>query len=112
MSIHVYRKGLNTGPAMRLAWKDYAGNLYDFSSGWTFSAKVVAVGANAALLTKTSGITGASTSPNVVVDWETADFTPLTASADYSVILTATPTSGDPITFERLPQFKLLPGPT
>lgn len=97
---------------MRLAWKDYAGALYNFSTGWTFSAKVVALGLNAALVTKTSGITGAATSPNVVIDFETADFTPLTAGADYQVILTATPSSGDPIVFEALPRFTLLAGPT
>ena len=111
MSGYVYRKGLSTGPAMRLAWYDYTNTLYQFATGWTFSAVTVAKSTTVTLVTKTTAITGANTSPNIVIDWATADFTALTANTIYQVILTATPTAGDPITFENLPEFTLLAAP-
>lgn len=44
----------------------------DFSSGWTFTLKV-GNGGETALLTKTTGITGASTSPNITIAWATGE---------------------------------------
>jgi hypothetical protein len=68
-------------PAIPLAWLDATGAVIDFSSGYTFSAKVCAASTTAVLLTKSSGITGAATSPNLTIDWVAADFSGLTASA-------------------------------
>jgi hypothetical protein len=53
-------------PALALDWRDSAGAVIDFSEGWTFTF-VVARGE--VLFTKTTGITGAATAPNVVVDF-------------------------------------------
>lgn len=62
-------------------WTDAQGNLINFSSGqgWTFSVEVGFVGQDA-VLTKSTGITGAATSPNVTISWAADQLdTPLTA---------------------------------
>lgn len=80
MTVYAYRADQEL-PSIPLVWKDGNGNLIDYSSGWTFSAKVCAASApTTTLLTKSSGITGAATSPNVTISWSTSDFTGLTAS--------------------------------
>lgn len=66
-------------PAIPVEWRDKDGALIDFSSGWTFTAKVCAANTPTTIaLTKTTGITGAATSPNVLIDWTTSDFASLT----------------------------------
>ena len=69
-------------PSLALTWKDRDGNVRDFSSGYTFTVKLALASAPTTVVaTKSSGITGAATSPNVVVDWSTSDFTGLTAAS-------------------------------
>jgi hypothetical protein len=51
-----------------ITWLDADGNVRNLSSGWTFEFKLGTEG-KAALLTKTTGITGAATAPNVVIAW-------------------------------------------
>lgn len=70
MSAVVYTAGADL-PDLALTWRDSAGALIDFSSGWTFELKVGLPGA-AAALTKTSGITGAATDPNITIAWATS----------------------------------------
>lgn len=53
---------------LEITWLDAAGNVRNFASGWTFEFKLGNIG-QAALLTKTTGITGASTGPNVTLTW-------------------------------------------
>lgn len=86
-------------PALKLWLLDDDGSLIDFSSGWTFSFKIGTPG-SAALLTKTSGITGAAGAgteptgtPNVTVTWSAGELA-LTPNA-YSWQLTATTSSLD-----------------
>lgn len=50
-------------------WTDAQENLIDFSTGWTFSI-TVGFPYQDAVLTKTDGITGAATSPNVTISWD------------------------------------------
>lgn len=110
-----YRVGQEL-PAMSFAWSDGTNTLIDYSTGWTFTAKVCAATASTTtLLTKTTGITGAATSPNVVIDWTATDFAALTAAAagtKYVVHLTARRTAD---TKDRvynpgkLPEFTLYP---
>lgn len=82
-------------PALELWWTNRAGALIDFSTGYTFTAKVAKKGATVAALTKSTGITGAAGSgtpdagdPNVTIEWAAGDLdlTPGT----YELILTAT----------------------
>lgn len=62
-------------------WTDAQGDLIDFSSGWTFSVEVGFPGQDA-VLTKTSGITGAATSPNITISWAAGELgDPLTAGS-------------------------------
>lgn len=69
-------------PAIPVEWRDGTGALIDFSTGWTFTAKVCAATTPTTIaLSKTNGITGAATSPNVLIDWTTTDFSALTPGA-------------------------------
>lgn len=82
-------------PAAELWLYDDDGSLIDFSGvGWTFVAKVGNVGSTA-LLTKSSGITGAAGAgsepdgtPNVVITWSAGELA--IAAGSYVLQLTAT----------------------
>jgi hypothetical protein len=65
-----YRTGAEL-PDAALEWFDADGVLIPFATGWTFELKVATRLGDTALFTKTSGITGADTAPNVVVVWAT-----------------------------------------
>ena len=80
-------------PDYVVEWKDRDGNTIDFSSGYTFTVKLVAQDGTTVALTKTSGITGAATMPNVTVLWASGqlNITPGT----YRLHLTATTGSSD-----------------
>jgi hypothetical protein len=87
VSDYKYRPNI-TGPSMVFACYDYAGNLIDLSSGYTFAAYLSAEATpNTIAATKSSGITGAATSPNLIVDWSTSDFSGLTADPAGAVYL-------------------------
>lgn len=76
-------------PAMTFNWQDKDAATIDFSSGYTFTAKLCLTSApTAILLTKSSGITGAATSPNITVAWTAADFVGL-AAGTYRVLVYA-----------------------
>lgn len=63
-------------PETQLIWKDATGTLVDFSSGFTYTVKLVQEGVTQ--LTKTTGITGAATEPNIRIEWavDELDITP------------------------------------
>ena len=68
-------------PAIPLRWTDADNVLIDYSTGWTFTAKIANANTPTTIAaTKTTGITGAATSPNVTIDWSTTDFAALTAT--------------------------------
>lgn len=86
-------------PALELWLVDDDGSLIDFSSGWTFVFKIGLPG-NAALLTKSSSITGAAGAgsepdgtPNVTITWAAGELA-LTPGT-YQGQLTATSSSLD-----------------
>jgi hypothetical protein len=79
-------------PTLRLTWYDDDDNLIDFSSGYTFSLKVGNPG-SAALLTKTTNITGAATAPNVTIAWTAGELA--IAPGTYTYELTATTSALD-----------------
>lgn len=81
-------------PALDLWILDKDGTLIDLSSGYTFTVKIGGPGSTA-LLTKTSGITGAAGSgveptgtPNLVIAWTTGELA-ITPGA-YTLQVTAT----------------------
>lgn len=113
MSAIFYRKN-QALPALTIAWYDGTGTLVDFSSGWTLSALICARGSTTALVTKTTGITGAATSPNVTVDWSATEFSGLTAGAMFDVYVKAVRNSDSKVRYFRPgnpPQFTLLATP-
>ena len=97
-------------PDDAITWYDSNDNVVDFSAGWTFTAKLGAP-ASPAVITKTTGITGAATSPNVTIAWTTAELSSLpnqTATYALQVIARRTSDSKDrpfpqPISFTILP---------
>lgn len=58
-------------PSLSIEWRDDNGNLIDFSTGWSFAVKVGRPSDEVTEFTKTTGITGAATVPNVIVQWST-----------------------------------------
>lgn len=68
-------------PAMMLAWDDADGNPIDYTTGWTFSAKVaLATARTTIILTKSAGITQATAAAPVSIDWTAADLATITAA--------------------------------
>lgn len=81
-------------PAMAFEWRDSSNTLIDYSTGYTFTAKIAPqTTPTVTTLTKSSGITGLATAPNVAIAWSTADLTALTAGVTYVVWLIATRTA-------------------
>lgn len=77
-------------PADAIDWLDGpTGATIDFSTGWTFTVKLCSAGTKTAALTKTSGITGAATLPNVTIDWSTTDFVGITTGVIYDMYIYA-----------------------
>ncbi len=100
-------------PARPLNWLDYNGDAVPFATGYTFTVKISAQTApTTTLVTKTSGITGADTLPNVTIDWSTSDTASLTAPGKYVVRVIARRTAdskdrvfdpGNPIVLQLFP---------
>jgi hypothetical protein len=72
-----YYKGAEH-PDIRLTWLSDAGTVIDFSAGYTFELKI-GHGGSAAVLTKSTGIAGAQTSPNITVTFFAAELDSLPA---------------------------------
>lgn len=80
-------------PDITLTWYDSNNNLIDFSTGYTFTIKVGIPGSTA-LFTKTTGITGAATDPNVTIAWATTlELATLTVGTLYTAQVIARRTS-------------------
>lgn len=62
-----YIKGAEL-PDVAMTWNDPVSGIIDFTSGWTFSLRIGAVG-QTALLEKTSGFTPGAAPPNLVIAW-------------------------------------------
>lgn len=93
-------------PVLKLWLLDDDGTLVDFSSGYTFVAKI-GVRGETALLTKSSGITGAAGAgaeptgtPNVTVTWSAGELN--LAAGEYTFQLTATTSSLDRVYSDRI----------
>lgn len=74
-------------PAYRVEWRDGLNALIDFSTGYTFTLRIVAEDGTVAL-TKTANITGAATVPNVSVAWAVGELN--ITPGDYQLRLVAT----------------------
>jgi hypothetical protein len=86
MADYVYVKDQELS-TMQFAWYDANNALLDLSTGYTFTVKLATRDAPTTIvLSKTAGITGAATSPNLTIDWATTDFTSLTAAGTTYVV--------------------------
>jgi hypothetical protein len=102
-------------PSIPLEAKDRDGNLYDFSTGWTFTAKFCLEGTLVIAHTKSTGIVGAATSPNLIVSPAVADWAALAPSAlgtvyDVYVYCRRTADSLDYV-YRPVPQVRLYTAP-
>jgi hypothetical protein len=88
----IYRADQET-PSFAVAWSDRDGNLIDFSTGYTFELKLVHRTTGTLALTKTSGITGAATSPNIIAAWSSGELA--ITPGPYRVHITATTGGAD-----------------
>lgn len=79
-------------PDLALKWYDGNGAVRDFSSGWTFVVKVGQPGSTAQF-TKSTGITGASSLPNVTIAWATSNELNTVATGSWILDIIATRTS-------------------
>jgi len=75
---------------LQITWLDPLGAVRQFASGWTFEFKLGVLG-SAAALTKTTGITGANSSPNVTVAFAVEEL--VLAASTYTAQLRARRTS-------------------
>jgi hypothetical protein len=73
---------------LKITWPKDDGTLYDFSSGFTFRARI-GNPAQAALVQKTTGFTGAATAPNLTVAWAVNELNAIPAGS-YHLDVTAT----------------------
>lgn len=88
-------------PDSAITWLDNSGQPIDFSSGYTFEARIGNPG-QAALVTKTTGILGASTTPNITITWaNTGELNTLTPGS-YDLDLRATRTADSKQRIRRL----------
>lgn len=72
-------------PSVQLTWNDSNGNLINFASGYTFT--VILSKNSTAVLTKTSGIVGAATAPNITINWAVGELD--IAAGNYSMYVIA-----------------------
>lgn len=77
-------------PDLPVTWRDKAGALINFATGWTFFVSVARRGSTTPAFTKTDGITGAASEPNVIIAWSTiGELNALTVAGVYTVQITA-----------------------
>jgi len=88
-------------PDLGIEWYDSDGNVRDFSTGWTFVVKVGTPG-SAALFSKSSGIVGSATIPNLTISWSTSGELNTIAAGLYSADIIATRTADNKQLIRRI----------
>lgn len=88
----VYRQDQEE-PAFAVDWRDHDNQTIDFSTGYTFQVKLSKGVGTAATVTKTSGITGSATSPNVTIAWASGELN--IDPGEYIVFIKAVSVAGD-----------------
>ena len=70
-------------PNLEFTWTDQDQNVIDFSvAGWSFQMKI-GQPPNSAKITKTAGISGLGTAPNVIVAWDVNELSTSTPGVWY-----------------------------
>lgn len=86
-----YYKGAEL-PDAEITWLDADGNVINFSTGYTFQVKIGITG-SAAIITKTTGVTGSAVAPNITISWDVDELNTIatgTYNMDIKANLTAT----------------------
>ena len=96
-----YPVALGSLPDAAVTWKDSDKTVIDFSTGWTFTAKVGKAG-RAATINKTTGFTGAATAPNLTIAWAADELAELSAG-EWVVQIEATRTSDSKKRYATIP---------
>lgn len=106
--MYEFTKGLTTGPPITILWDNGLGAHYDFSTGYTFTARIVDASTPGVLLgTKSSGFVGSAYSQaapyNLTISMAAGDFTALPGDRTYRFYpLIATPSAGLPFEFHEV----------
>lgn len=74
-------------PDIEVTWRDSDGSIIDYSTGYTFTILLGQLG-QVATLTKTTGIVGDNTAPNLLITWSNTEIESL-AVATYVMQITA-----------------------
>jgi len=101
-----YTKGDELEP-IEVTWPEPNGTLYNFTSGWTFTARVGVPGV-AAVFQKTTGFTGTATAPNLTFAPVAGDFDNIPAGS-YHLDIIARLTAGS-LDVTRTWLFQILDG--
>lgn len=104
-----YIKGSDL-PDTALWWRDRAGNLIDFSTGWTFTVQVLNEAGEDQFTPKTSNINGAAGegeypdgTPNLVITWASTGELDSVDVGSYTLVITANQTSTGKDRIARIP---------
>jgi len=100
-------------PSLPYHWFDGAGNIINFAAGWTFHLEFLTKRSERLIYTKSAGITGAATLPNVTVNWASGELASIPPDV-YKTRLTATRVAdgfGRIFMKDSLPEIHILPIP-
>lgn len=99
-------------PSWKVGWYDGEGVLRDFSVGFTFRLEFLSTRNERLIHTKTDGIAGADTEPNVVTSWAVGELASL-AGHKYKLRLVAVDVLGRESVFreEQLPTCEIMAAP-
>jgi len=82
-TVATYPTPASSLPDLTFVWTDATQTLINFGvAGWSYSMKI-SQPPNAPTITKTTGISGASTSPNITVQWSVNELATLTPGRWY-----------------------------
>jgi hypothetical protein len=97
-------------PSITLTWKNSNDEVINFSSGYTWTV-ILARGGEAAV-TKTTGVVGASTAPNVTINWAAGELD--IAEGTYELVVVARDGANKDRVFRpgRLPTVQIVSVPT
>jgi len=100
-------------PPWAVEWRDSSGEIRDFSNGYTFRVEFLTARTKRVLYTKTAGIVGASTSPNIAVSWAVGELADKVGKFRLRLVAKETSTNRESVFREgALPSLTVLAAPT
>lgn len=100
-------------PPWSVEWRDGQGVIRDFSGPYAFRVEFLTTRTKRIFYTKTDGIAGADTSPNIVVSWAVGELADKVGKFKLRLVAKNTVTDRESIFRElSLPTLHVLPAPT